>query len=653
MKLARYRPIPPRTPRLWAMIVDALVVAVAYYVALTFRYAERFDITKTWTSSFAIFVAFAIAIHVMANYLTGVYAIVHRYVGLRQALLVGESALLAAALLFLVTVTWPLYGNSSYLVPRSVVVGGGVLTAIGMIVARFSYRLLREARTPHDNASERILIIGAGQAADMIIREIQRTPSLQTEVLGLVDDDPSLKNMTIQGCPVLGPVEAVPGLAAKLQATQILVAIPSASPQGIARIHRICKPTGLPIKILPSVAELVAGSVTLRDARDLDLTDLLCRPKVEIEVGAISECIQDRPVMVTGAGGSIGSELCVQIARFDPSLLVLVDHDESALYELHERLQNMAFSRYALCPTNILQHKKLERLFQKYWPRLVFHAAAYKHVPLMELHPDEAVLNNIEGTMLVAEMAGRFKVERFVNISTDKAVEPESVLGATKRAGELIVARLAAKYPDALFASVRFGNVLGSQGSVVPIFRSQIESGGPVVITHPDVTRYFMLIEEAVQLVLQAAILLGEPTPDERRNASLFVLEMGEPVPIVDLAQKMIEFYWKEDSRSLGVEFSGLRPGEKLDEKLIWDYEETLATRHPMVKRVRVKAGIDPERLAPKDFEERITQLISLAREHPPKGIILRALEECVPGYSAREKNRMHREESELFTLPA
>jgi len=269
----------------------------------------------------------------------------------------------------------------------------------------------------------------------------------------------------------------------------------------------------------------------------------------------------------------------------------------------------------------------------------------------MELHPDEAVLNNIEGTMLVAEMAGRFKVERFVNISTDKAVEPENVLGATKRAGELIVARLAAKYPDTLFASVRFGNVLGSQGSVVPVFRSQIESGGPVVITHPEVTRYFMLIEEAVQLVLQAAILLGEPTPDESRNASLFVLEMGEPVPIVDLAQKMIEFYWKEDSRSLGVEFSGLRPGEKLEEQLTWDYEETLPTRHPMVKRVLVKADVNPERLAPRDFENQLSRLVSLAHEHPPAEVVLRALEQCIPGYRSRSRNEMPQEDSVLFTL--
>lgn len=640
-------------PRIRLMAADAVIVPVVYYLALNFRYTASLDALRAWTSGFAIFVVFAVVVHLAVNYFAGVYAIVHRYIGLRQALRVGESALLAASFLFLVTATWPLYAGDNYLVPRSVVVGGGILTAIAMIIARFSYRLLKETHSRRSHPRERLLIVGGGQAADMIIREIQRTPSLCTEVVGLVDDNPRLKNMTIQGCPILGQVEAIPELAAKLQATQILVAIPSADAHEIARIHRICKPTGLPIKILPSVAELVSGTVTLRDARDLDLTDLLCRPKVEIEVGAISECIHDRPVLVTGAGGSIGSELCLQIARFEPSLLVLVDHDESALYELHERLQNIAFTRYALCPTNILQERKLEKLFQRYWPRLVFHAAAYKHVPLMELHPDEAVLNNIKGTGLVAEIAGRFKTERVINISTDKAVEPQNVLGATKRAGELIVERLAARYPDTLFASVRFGNVLGSQGSVVPIFRSQIESGGPVVITHPGVTRYFMLIEEAVQLVLQAALLIEEATPEEGGNSSLFVLEMGEPVPIIELAHKMIEFYWKDGSRSLGVEFSGLRPGEKLDERLIWNYEEILSTRHPMIKRVRVKREVQSEELAPKDFEKRLQHLISLAQEHPPAEVILRALEKCIPGYRSSLNGNLPETSSELFTLPA
>ncbi len=426
---------------------------------------------------------------------------------LAQAVRVGQAGILSVAVLFVVVVVWPLFGaESAYLIPRSVVIGGGFATIICMIGLRFSRRVLYETRHSNGHATEHVLLVGAGQAADMLIREIQRTPSLNLKVVGLVDDNPRLRNMTIQGFPVLGSVANAPELAQRLEVTQIIVAIPSASPEQIARIYRICKPAGVPIKILPSLADLVCGTVSLRDARDLDIQDLLGRPKIQTDVGAISDYIQGNTVLVTGAGGSIGSELCRQIARFDPGRLILVDHDESSLYDLHERLQNMGFRRYALCPANILQRRKLEKLFALHRPRLVFHAAAYKHVPLMELNPDEAVLNNVQGTLLVAEMAAHYGVERFVNISTDKAVEPCNVMGATKRTGELIVRMLSERYPDTLFASVRFGNVLGSQGSVIPIFKSQIENGGPLVITHPEMTRYFMLIEEAVQLLLQAAI---------------------------------------------------------------------------------------------------------------------------------------------------
>ena len=290
----------------------------------------------------------------------------------------------------------------------------------------------------------------------MLIREIQRTPSLSIQVVGLVDDRRNLRNMTIQGFPVLGAVADVPFLAETHEVTQIIVAIPSASAEQVANIYRICKPAGVPVKILPSLADLVSGTVSFGDARDLDIKDLLGRPKVETNVGAISDYIQGHTVLVTGAGGSIGSELCRQIAKFDPGRLVLIDHDESSLYDLHERLQNLGFRRYVLCPTNILQKRKLDKLFALHRPRLVFHAAAFKHVPLMELSPDEAVLNNVQGTLLVAETAARYGVERFVNISTDKAVEPCNVMGATKRAGELIVRMLSERHPG---HAVRVGPV--------------------------------------------------------------------------------------------------------------------------------------------------------------------------------------------------
>ncbi len=413
-----------------------------------------------------------------------------------------------------------------------------------------------------------------------------------------------------------------------------MVAIPSASADQVARIYRICKPSGVQIKILPSLADLVSGTVSLRDARDLDIKDLLGRPKIQTNIGAISEHIQGQTVLVTGAGGSIGSELSRQIARFNPGTLILVDHDESSLYDLHERLQTLGFDSYVLCPTNILQRRKMDKLFATYRPRMVFHAAAYKHVPLMEVSPDEAVLNNIEGTMVMAETAARYGVERFINISTDKAVNPVNVMGATKRAGELIVRTLSDRHPDTMFASVRFGNVLGSQGSVIPIFKGQIESGGPVVITHPDMTRYFMLIEEAVQLVLQAAIMVEDPVPNGCVSLDTFVLEMGDPVPIIELAQRMIEFYWKDQNKSIGVEFSGLRPGEKLDERLTWDNEYLLNTEHPLVGRVCARQDGPPPDGHGLRFETNIRHLLGLAHEHSDTGAIVEALVQCVPGYA-------------------
>lgn len=628
-----------RVHHLLGMAIDIAVILLMYYLLLNFRYAVSMTDWQSWTTNFAIFSAIAVVIHLSVNWLTGVYTIVGRYMSLSQAVRVGQAGIIATALLFIVVLIWPLYASgSSYLVPRSVVIGGGVATMVVMIGLRFSRRVFRETSHKNGHASEKVLLVGAGQAADMLLREIQRTPALNLQVVGLVDDNVAIQDMTIQGFPVLGAVNDVPKLVKQHDITQIIVAIPSASAGEVARIHRACKSTNAPLKILPSIADLVAGSVSLRDARDLDIKDLLGRPKIETDVGAISDYVQGHTVLVTGGGGSIGSELCRQIARFEPGRLVVIDHDESSLYDLHERLQSMGFTRYVVCPANILHERKLEKLVALHRPRLVFHAAAYKHVPLMELSPDEAVLNNVRGTLLLAEIAARYGVERFVNISTDKAVEPCNVMGATKRAGELIVRMMSERHRDTLFASVRFGNVLGSQGSVIPIFKGQIESGGPVVITHPGMTRYFMLIEEAVQLVLQAAIMLGAEGYDTEHSLNTFVLEMGEPVSIVELAQRMIDFYWNDQNRSIGVEFSGLRPGEKLDERLVYPYEKAVATRHPLVKRVYARQGMPQGNGSQDHFEDNVADLLELAEDHADKRSIIESLMKCVPGYAPLSK---------------
>ena len=326
----------PRPGHLLAIALDVAIVLVSYYVVLNFRYAASMTEWQSWTASFAIFAAMAIVVHVVVNWLTGVYSIVSRYMSLAQAVRVGQAGIVSVAILFVLVAAWPLYASaSSYLVPRSVVVGGGIMTIIVMTGARFVRRIVFETRRRPGQPTERLLLVGAGQAADMLLREIKRTPSLNIEVGGLVDDRRALQNMSLQGHPVLGRVADAPELAARLDATQIVVAIPSASAEQIVSIYRLCKPAGVPIKILPSLTELISGTVSLRDARDLDVKDLLGRPSVETDVGAIFEQIQGHTVLVTGAGGSIGSELCRQIVRFDPRRLVVIDHDESSLYALH------------------------------------------------------------------------------------------------------------------------------------------------------------------------------------------------------------------------------------------------------------------------------------------------------------------------------
>ncbi len=621
------------------MAIDAALVVALYYLVLNFRFAGSFSDWQYWSTNFGIFAAIAVVVHLLINWFSGVYTILSRYMSLTQAVRVGQAGILATALLYLLAVVWPLFtADNSYLIPRSVVFGGGVMTVMLMIGARFARRVFYEITRQPEEAADRLLLVGAGQAADMLTREIRRTPSLNTTVVGLVDDRSSLQNMTLQGFPVLGRICDAPEIARKHEVTQIIVAIPSATAEQIVDIYRLCKPAGVPIKILPSLAELVSGTVSLGDARDLDIKDLLGRPNIETNVGAISEYIQGHTVLVTGAGGSIGSELCRQIAKFSPRRLVVIDHDESSLYALHESLQNIGFRQYVLYPASILHERKLEKIFAQHRPRLVFHAAAYKHVPLMELSPDEAVLNNVRGTWNVARMAARYGAERVVNISTDKAVEPVNVMGATKRAGELIVRMVGRQHPDTQYASVRFGNVLGSQGSVIPIFKSQIESGGPLIITHPDMTRYFMLIEEAVQLVLQAAIMVDDEEASLEGCLNTFILEMGNPVSIVDLAQRMIDFYWNDERHSLGVEFSGLRPGEKIDERLTYSFETAEKTSHPLVKRVFASSHTGESNDDGEQFEQLIVKLLELAEEHSEPGAIISALVDCVPDYVPQER---------------
>ncbi len=620
--------------RLLAMAIDAIIIVVAYYAALLFRFAGDIPAELTFTSRhFVTFAALAIVAHLVANWVGSVYTIVNRYVGLSQALRLGEGSLIAVVVLFLITAGWP---TGRHLLPFSVVIVGGVGATIAMIGVRFYGRVFHERSLSNVGGGKRLLLVGSGQAADMIVREIRRNPAARVHVVGLVDDDPALAGMRLQSHPVLGTVEDVPRLVAEYEADEVLVCTPSATAEQMSRIYRLVKPAGVPIKTLPDLSQLVDGAATLADARELHIEDLLGRPKAQTDLADITAYLRGRRVLVTGAGGSIGSELVRQIASFLPAELVLVDRDESALYDLHEQLRVSEFHAYTLVPASILGRAKMEQVFVKHRPEVVFHAAAFKHVPLMELHPDQAVLNNVKGTLMLAEAAAQAGVERFVNISTDKAVDPVNVMGATKRVGEHVLHHLAPRYPRTRFVSVRFGNVLGSRGSVIPIFRRQIEAGGPVTITHPEMTRYFMMIEEAVQLVLQAAALDDLPTETGAQgHHGTLILEMGAPVPIMDLARKMIDLMANGHADSIGIDVTGLRPGEKLHENLVCRGESTSPTKHPLIKLARYcrDETCDESTALPPDFARDLERLIALADRHASSQELMAALKACAPTY--------------------
>ncbi len=442
--------------------------------------------------------------------------------------------------------------------------------------ARILFRLyFEEVRPVAEGAAPRLLILGAGNAGENVVREILRMPVMRYRVEGFLDDDRSKWGAQIHGVQVLGPIDQIKKVCDEYSIDEILIAMPSATREQIRRVVELCQGTNLRFKTLPAVSDLIAGRAQVQQIRDVDINDLLGRAPVKLDEEQIGRFILRRVVMVTGAGGSIGSELCRQIARFTPARMVLVEQAEQNLFEIDRELR-AAHPDIEIVPCigDICDVHRMDRLFSGQRPTAVFHAAAHKHVPMMELNPSEAIKNNVRGTRVVADAAARFGCEKFVMISTDKAVNPTSIMGASKRVAEMYIQALNERV-DTQFVTVRFGNVLGSSGSVVPIFKEQIARGGPVTVTHPDMVRYFMTIPEAAQLVLQAASM-GE-------GGEIFVLDMGEPVKIVNLARDLITLSGFRPGEDIEIIFTGIRPGEKLYEELAIDGEDVSRTAHPKI----------------------------------------------------------------------
>jgi FlaA1/EpsC-like NDP-sugar epimerase len=575
--------------------LDAGLAALAYYLAYRLRFEG--GIPERYQELFAGTITFVVCGSVFSFALLGLYRHWMRYSSQREYLQIVQAVAVAVvALVGYVAVVKPklIYtpeGDVSVAVPTSVLVLFGLLLLVFVGAVRFVTHLvyerpLRGWRAQRDARS--VLIVGAGDGGRLLLREILRNPDLGFRPVGFVDDDPRKQRARIdRGLEVLGTTEDLPRVLDDVGPDEVLIAVPSAPGTMRARVVRACRERGVPVRTMPTVFELLQdGGRLMRQVREVRVEDVLGREPVRMEAEFTGGYLTGRAVLVTGAGGSIGAELCRQIARVGPSKLVLLDHAEDNLFAIERELvEDRHVQNTVAVLADCKQGERMREVFAEHRPTVVFHAAAYKHVGLMEANPVEAVHNNALATQVMTRVAGDFGVKVFVLVSTDKAVNPATVMGASKALAEWAVEAADARYPDTAFTAVRFGNVLGSSGSVVPIFRRQIANGGPVTVTDPGMTRFFMTIPEAVQLVIRSASLaLG---------GEVFVLEMGQPVAILELAKDMIRFSGLEPGRDIAIEIVGARPGEKLHEELFNSYERP--ERTPAAKLLRAqRPPVDP-----------------------------------------------------------
>ncbi len=582
---------------LWAAL-DALVVAASLFLAWSAR-----SITAILdVGSLLLFGLLAIGVSCGVNYLVGLYDCIWRYASANEVLFITYAVVVSTLTLTVVDLLWP--GRRA--VPLSVVLVTGVFSFVGFAAVRYRRRLWTGLQYHWRNLYEnkprtRVLIVGAGEAGQLMAWRILNQEEGQAyKVVGFVDDDPAKLGMRVHGRPVLGSREAIASIVARQQVDLIIIAIYNLSRQSFREILSLCESTPARIKVLPNIFEFIHSNKGVPLTRDVSSEDLLGRKPVEVDHEACRQLLAGKTVLVTGAAGSIGSELCRQIASFGPQHLIMIDNNESGLHDLVVSMQ-MDPNMPPLHPIvgDVTNRPKMRAIFERYHPHTVFHAAAYKHVPLMEEHPDEAVRVNVHGTLTLSDLACRYGAERFVLISTDKAVSPTCVMGITKRIGEMIVSSLAQSHT--LCTCVRFGNVLGSRGSVVPIFEREIEKGGPLTITHLEMTRYFMTITEAVSLVIQAATLT--------RGGDLFVLDMGKQIRIEELAQRLVRLRGLRPRVDIPIKYIGIRPGEKLHEELLGADEQVVVTSHPAILRVQALRSPDAAEL-----RGRLSALISLAR---------------------------------------
>lgn len=622
-----------KNPHFYFMILtDMVLFAMALYGSYLIRYEMLPEPVPFW-QIFQLLL-WIVPLKVLIFFLFGLYQGMWRYTSVRDFWALGRACLVSTILVILILLAakrFVGYSRAVFFVDLllTLVLTGGIRMAIR---SYFAGRMSSEAiaAMPEKTALTRVLIIGAGDAGEKILREILDNYTLNYHVVGFIDDDPAKQGRSIHGVRVLGDVERLDKVLQKEEVQQILIAVPSASGDQVRRIVEACQKCNASYKILPGIGDLIDGRVSVKLLRDISYEDLLGRSPVQLNTEGIRNYLDGKTVLVTGCGGSIGSELCRQIAKYKPGRIVLLDSSESNLFHIQMEMQNDKGCRHSEAILGQVQDEVLmDNIFDKYKPKVVFHAAAYKHVPMIEKNPWQAVFNNIVGSRVVMEMALRHHVDRFVLVSTDKAVRPTNVMGASKRVTELIMQCLQGR--ETRFMAVRFGNVVGSSGSVIPFFRSQIEKGGPVTVTHPEVNRFFMTIPEATQMILQAGTM--------GQGGEIFILRMGTPVKIADMARDLIRLSGKEPDVDIKIVYTGLREGEKLYEELITVGEDILPTSHRKVMVLGSDTyfkGIGSPQEAKKNLYRELDELVKIAARHDSKGIKAK-LKEIVPEYTPQE----------------
>jgi FlaA1/EpsC-like NDP-sugar epimerase len=560
------------------IILDIILIVISIALAFILRF-ESFD-NRQLLNYYPIIrhhIIQIIALKLFIYYFMNIYRSIWEYASIPEMVQIVATSIIAnlAMIAYFVIMQVTL--------PRSIYLLVLLLDTALMGLSRFAPRAksIFQAFLKTQGNYKRIMIIGAGQAGALVIKEFNQHDDLKSKPAVLIDDDPSKQGKNIAGVRVAGTSKDIEKVAKQYDIDEIIIAIPTITKKQLQQVYKECQKTDCKVKKVPGIYELINGKVDIKEIKEVEIEDLLGRDEVHLDVNAIFSYVNNKTVMVTGGGGSIGSELCRQIAEYQPKRLIILDFSENSMYDiLNELRRNHPILDIIPLIASVRDNKRIVSIFSEYRPEVVFHAAAHKHVPLMEYNPHEAIKNNVFGTLNVVKAADMYNTNRFILISTDKAVNPTNIMGATKRIAEMIIQSYD-KNSNTEYAAVRFGNVLGSNGSVVPLFKKQIEQGGPITVTHPEITRYFMTIPEAVQLVIQAGSMA--------KGGEIFVLDMGEPVKIVDLAENLIKLSGFEPYQDIDIMFIGLRPGEKLYEELLMDEEglektenNTIYVGHPL-----------------------------------------------------------------------